>query len=83
RIRIELTVLLNQYPPKMLSNQFQRFFQMNKADLLIKKFDQQAYNQLHQHLLYSQTKRKSTILPSNTDPVTNPPALEQRLGIKA
>ncbi|CAM4973346.1 unnamed protein product [Rotaria socialis] len=78
RIRIELTLLLNQYPPKMLSNQFHRFFQTNKADPLIKKFDQQGYNQLHQRLLYSQTKRKSTNLSSNTDPVTNPPALEQK-----
>ena len=78
RTRIELTLLLNQYPPKMLSNQFHRFFQMNKADLLIKTFDQQAYSQLHQRLLYSQTKRESTILQSNTDPVINPPVLEQK-----
>ncbi|CAF4187611.1 unnamed protein product [Rotaria magnacalcarata] len=78
RIRIELALLLNQYPPQLLSNQFHRFFQMNKADLLIKTFDEQAYNQLHQRLLYSQKKQKSTILPSNTDPIINPPVLEQK-----
>ncbi|CAF1192396.1 unnamed protein product, partial [Rotaria magnacalcarata] len=61
RIRIELTLLLNQYPPNLLSNQFHRFFQMNKADQLIKTFDQQTYKQLHQSLLNSQTKRESTI----------------------
>ncbi|CAM4973025.1 unnamed protein product [Rotaria socialis] len=78
RIRIELTLLLNQYPPKMLSNQFQRFFQMNKADQLIKNLDQNMYYLLHKHVLYSQTKRKSTILPTNTDPVISPPALEEK-----
>jgi hypothetical protein len=78
RIRIELTLLLNNYAPKVVSNQFQRFFQMNKADILIKTFDQQTYKQLHQRLLHSQAKRKSTILPSNTDPLINPPVLEQK-----
>ncbi|CAF2073807.1 unnamed protein product [Rotaria magnacalcarata] len=83
RIRIELALLLNQYPAQLLSNQFHRFFQMNKADLLIKTFDQQAYNQLHQRLLFSQTKRKSTTLSSNTDPIINPPVLEQKLWDKS
>ncbi|CAF3341905.1 unnamed protein product [Rotaria socialis] len=83
RIRIELALLLNQYPPQLISNQFHRFFQMNKADLLIKTFDQQAYNQLHQRLLYSQTKQKSTILPSNIDPIINHPVLEQKLWDKS
>ncbi|CAF1282816.1 unnamed protein product, partial [Rotaria magnacalcarata] len=51
---------------------------MNKADQLIKTFDQQTYKQLHQSLLNSQTKRESTILAPNTDPIINPPVLQQK-----
>ncbi|CAF4956364.1 unnamed protein product, partial [Rotaria socialis] len=43
RLRIEVTLLLNNYPPKFITNQFLRFFQVNRADVLIKRSDEQSY----------------------------------------
>ncbi|CAF2844611.1 unnamed protein product [Rotaria sp. Silwood2] len=49
RLRIKVSLLLNNYPPKFIKNQF---FQVNKADILIKRFDEKTYHQLHYKLLY-------------------------------
>lgn len=61
RLRIDLTLLLNGYPPHFISNQFLRFFQVNKVDLLIRTISQQAYENLHRNLLYNTTKNDTKI----------------------
>ena len=43
RLRIDLTLLLSDYPPKMITIQFLRFFQVNNAELVFKQADSQAY----------------------------------------
>ncbi|CAF3479434.1 unnamed protein product [Rotaria socialis] len=59
RLRIEVSLLLNNYPPKFITNQFLRFFQVNRVDLLIKRSDERSYQKLHQKLLNQPTIRET------------------------
>ena len=61
RLRIDLTLLLSDYPPKMISNQFLRFFQVNNAEHVLRQADSPAYRRLHQTLLMK--KKTNTTLP--------------------
>jgi len=47
RLRIEMSLLLSQYPPKFISHQFLRFFQVNNAELVSKPLDEHVYQRLH------------------------------------
>lgn len=78
RLRIQVSLLLNNYPPKIITNQFLRFFQVNKADLLIKRFDEHAYEELHQKILYQPTKRQIEKNKNKSDPVSFPPILQPK-----
>ena len=77
RLRIQVSLLLNNYPPKFITNQFLRFFQVNKADTLITRFDEKVYHELHHKLLYQPSKRELELKQTKTDPVLFPPALKQ------
>ncbi|CAF3490224.1 unnamed protein product, partial [Rotaria socialis] len=76
RLRILVSLLLNNYPPAFIRNQFLRFFQVNKADTLIKRFDDQLYQQLHQKLLHQPTKREIGKNAIKKDPILFPPVLQ-------
>ena len=78
RLRIDVSLLLNDYPPKIITNQFLRFFQVNKADILIKRFNEQTYKQLHQKLLYQPSKREIEFKAIKKDPVLFPLILQQK-----
>ncbi|CAF4698215.1 unnamed protein product, partial [Rotaria sp. Silwood2] len=39
QLRIDVSLLLNNYAPKLITNQFLLFFQVDKADFLIKRFN--------------------------------------------
>ena len=43
RIRIDLTLLLNGYPPHFISKQFQRFFRLNNAEKINTQLDEDLY----------------------------------------
>ena len=51
RIRIDVSLLLNNYPPKFISTQFHRFFQLNHAMPVLNQWDEHVYQRLHQTLL--------------------------------
>ncbi|CAM4987290.1 unnamed protein product [Rotaria socialis] len=78
RLRILVSLLLNNYPPAFIRNQFLRFFQVNKADTLIKRFDDQLYQQLHQKLLHQPTKREIGKNAIKKDPILFPPVLQTK-----
>ncbi|CAF3959531.1 unnamed protein product, partial [Rotaria sordida] len=78
RLRIDVSLLLNNYPPKFITNQFHQFFQVNKADILIKRFNEQTYKQLHRQLLYQPSKREIELKATKKDPVLFPPILQQK-----
>ncbi|CAF3264886.1 unnamed protein product [Rotaria sp. Silwood2] len=75
RLRIKVSLLLNNYPPKFIKNQF---FQVNKADILIKRFDEKTYHQLHYKLLYQPSKHELELKAMKNDPVLFPPILQQK-----
>ncbi|CAF3553728.1 unnamed protein product, partial [Rotaria socialis] len=76
RLRIEVTLLLNNYPPKFITNQFLRFFQVNRADVLIKRSDEQSYQILHQKLLYQPTLCETQNKNNEKKVALLPPILE-------
>ncbi|CAF4948322.1 unnamed protein product [Rotaria sp. Silwood1] len=78
RLRIEVSLLLNNYPPKFILNQFLRFFQVHKADTLITRFDTKVYDELHHTLLYQPSQRELELKQTKTDPVLFPPALQPK-----
>jgi hypothetical protein len=48
RIRIDMSLLLNQYPPKMITKHFHIFFRINNALPVLHQLDEDMYKQLHQ-----------------------------------
>ena len=57
RHRIDVALLLSDYPPKTISNEFLRFFQVHQAEPLLKQSDAQAYQRIHQTVVHLKTKK--------------------------
>ncbi|CAF1052990.1 unnamed protein product [Rotaria sordida] len=75
RLRIHVSLLLNNYQPHFISNHFQRFFQVHKAAVLYKYFDENICSQLHLQLLYQTSMREFEEQAIQKDPVLFLPAL--------
>jgi hypothetical protein len=60
RLNIELTLLLNGYPPRFISYHFKRFFEQSNAISLIEQLDNDTYSKLHQKLIVQPTRRERT-----------------------
>ncbi len=45
RLRIDVSLLLSNYPPKLITNRFLRFFQVNNAELVLKQLDKHENKQ--------------------------------------
>lgn len=60
RLRIDLALLLNHYPPKMLTNQYLRFFQVHRAEPVLQRLDRTHYQYLHRQVLDRETKQDIT-----------------------
>ncbi|CAF1487064.1 unnamed protein product [Adineta steineri] len=58
RLHIELTLLLNGYPPKFISYHFKQFFRQNNAISLMEQLNDGIYQQLHHTLLHLPTQRE-------------------------
>lgn len=58
RLNIELTLLLNGYPPRFISYHFKRFFEQNHAHLLMEQLDTDVYRELHHKLIVQPTRRE-------------------------
>ena len=58
RIRIDMSLLLNQYPPNFITKYFNRFFEVNNALLVLQQLDGQMYQRLHNQLLYQPIRRE-------------------------
>jgi hypothetical protein len=78
RLRIDVSLLLCQYPPKFITNQFLRFFQVNNAMSVLKELDQTVYQRLHQRLINTTTKKEKKLNDSMKDPVKYPVALQKK-----
>ena len=78
RLCIDLSLLLSDYPPNIISNQFLRFFQVHRADPLVHLSDAQAYHHLHRLLLHPVMQDSKTTSPSIQTLVEQPPVLQTR-----
>ena len=78
RIRIDVSLLLSQYPRKFISDQFLRFFQVNTAMSVFTELNQNAYQQLHQKLIKQITLKEQQLNQKMKHPVKYPPVFEKK-----
>ena len=71
-IRINMSLLLNNYPPNFITKQFNRFFQINNAMPVVNDLNDQVYHRLHQQLLCQPTRREKQLHIMTRDPVRSP-----------
>ena len=57
RIRIDMSLLLNGYPPAFITKHVSRFFDQYNAQSVLKQLNEQDYYQLHQKVLHQRTRR--------------------------
>jgi hypothetical protein len=77
-LRIELSLLLGQYPPIIISNQFLRFCQLNNAMPVLEQLNEEVYKRLHQQLINRTTQRENKLKELMKDPVKYPAILQQK-----
>ena len=78
RIRIDMSLLLNNYSPNFISKQFHRFFHLNNTISVLNQLNEEVYHTLHQKLLYQPTRREKQLHIMMQDPVNNPVVLQPK-----
>jgi hypothetical protein len=76
---MDVSLLLNGYPPNFISNQFNRFFHLNTAMLVLNQLNEEVYHRLHQTLLYQATLREKQLQIMMQDPVRTPSVLQTKI----
>ncbi|CAF1498796.1 unnamed protein product, partial [Rotaria sordida] len=71
-IRIDMSLLLNNYPPNFIKKQIYRFFQLNNAMPIVNELNDQVYHRLRQQLLYQPTQREKQLHLMIQDPIRSP-----------
>ena len=79
RIRIDMSLLLNHYPPHFITKQFNRFFQLNNAMSVLTHLDEHTYKNLHAKSLYRPTRREKCLEKMMEDPIRAPVVLQSRI----
>jgi hypothetical protein len=79
RIRIDMSLVLNNYPPNFISKQFNRFFHLNNAISVLNQLDEQVYHSSHQKLLYQPTRREKQLHIMMQDSVITPLVLQPKI----
>ena len=79
RIRIQVSLLLNEYPPRFIEKMFIRFFRMNNIELGSNRFNQDRYHLLHDRLLNQPTRREKVLLVPLQNAITAPQVLQPKI----
>jgi hypothetical protein len=58
RVRIDMSLLLNEYPPAFITEHSNRIFEKFNVMVLLQRLDADVYQELHQKLLYQPTRRE-------------------------
>ena len=66
RIRIDMPLLLNDYPPAFITKHTSRFFDQYNAQSVLKQLNEQDYYNLHQKLLHQSTRREKQLQTTTT-----------------
>ena len=69
RIRIDMSLLLNDYPPAFITKHISRFFDQYNTQSVTKQLNEHDYYKLHQKLLHQQTRREKQLQAIPTDNV--------------
>ncbi|CAF3432854.1 unnamed protein product [Rotaria socialis] len=83
QIRIDMSLLLNNYPPKLIKRQFHRFFTSNDAMSVWNNLDEALYRRLHQRLLQQPTRREKLLKNMLRDPIRSPTVLQTKVWDKS
>ena len=78
-IRIDMSLLLNYYPPDFIKKQFHRFFHLNNALPVFSELNEEVYHRLHTQSLYQPTRREKQLHSMIQDPVRNPVVLQLKI----
>lgn len=78
-IRIDISLLLNSYPPYFVTQQFSRFFNVNNAMSVLQELNQHIYTRLHQNLLHQPTRREKQLQTMMQDPIRAPAVLQPKI----
>ena len=78
-IRIDISLLLNNYPPHFIAKQFIRFFHFNNAMSVSDTMNERIYSRLHQTLLHQPTRREKQLQTMLQDPVRAPTVLQAKV----
>ncbi|CAF3270828.1 unnamed protein product [Rotaria sp. Silwood2] len=78
RVRIDLSLLLNEYPPSFISKHFHRFFELNQAMPVLALLDPQVYRELHQNLLHKPTRKEKQLQDTTEDIDALPEVLRKK-----
>ena len=74
-----MSLLLNDYPPNFISKQFNRFFRLNDAILVLNQLNAEVYHSFHQKQLYQPTHRERQLHTMMQDPVITPVVLQPKI----
>ena len=73
RIRVDMSLLLNDYPPAFITKHITRFFDQYNAQLVLKQLNEQDYYNLHQKLLHQPTRREKQLQATTTTDIPQIP----------
>jgi len=79
RIRIDMSLLLNHYPPNFITKHFNRFFALNNAIPVFHEINPRVYNELHESLLHQSTRREKQLSKMIQDPIRYPTVLQPKI----
>ncbi|CAF3427154.1 unnamed protein product, partial [Rotaria sp. Silwood2] len=72
RIRIDMSLLLNKYPPNFISKHFNRFFRLNNAMPVLNQLDENVYHHLYHTLLHQPTRHEKKLNTMIQNPIEKP-----------
>ena len=73
RIRIDMSLLLNDYPPAFITKHIGQFFEEYNPQSVFKQLNEQDYSKLHQKLLHQPTRREKQLQAIPADDVAQIP----------
>ncbi|CAF1333470.1 unnamed protein product, partial [Rotaria sp. Silwood1] len=79
RIRIDMSLLLNSYPPNFITKQLHRFFRFNSAMPVLTELNEDVYHHLHQTLLQQPTRREKKLINMMHDSIAKPFVLQPKI----
>ena len=79
-VRLDVSLLLNDYPAGFISKQIDRFFRVNNAMSILNGHDENVYHRLHRTVLTQCTRHGKYLAEIMKDPVTLPAVLQEKRG---